>query len=48
MRQECTPHINDAHEFFAPVQVGSEWQYIYPGGLDEYPWFDPLMHRGRE
>lgn len=32
-------YINEAGEFFSPVQRGGQTEYIYLGSLDEDPWF---------
>ena len=32
-------YINEARHFFAPVDVGGEWQFVYLGALGEDSWF---------
>ncbi len=32
-------YINEAQEFFAPVQTGEDWTYTYLGGIDYDSWF---------
>jgi hypothetical protein len=39
-------YINEAREFFAPVQDTSRWTYLYLGNLGDNPWF-PEPRTGR-
>jgi hypothetical protein len=38
-------YINEAREFFAPVQSTSRWSYLYLGNLGEEQWF-PMPRTG--
>ncbi len=38
-----TIYINEAQEFFAPVQIGEEWTYTFLGGIDHDAWFPNLL-----
>lgn len=38
-------YVNEARQFFAPVQNGNAWEYIYLGGLDGDSWFDQPSSR---
>src|SRR5205807_722984 len=36
-------YINEAREFFAPVEGATQWSYLYLGNLGSEPWFpEPL------